>query len=211
MKNIIIVGAGGLGKEIVWLIEDINIKHPTYVIQGYVDDEKPIGWSYNGYSVIGRINELPELCCMSRANAVIALQKGSDRRRIVEDLGEFDSWETLIHPSAIISMTSSIGKGCMFFANCIVSIDTVIGDFALCYLASIISDNCEIGDFVSMMSGSTVSEHVVIEDETYLSAGVTVCPDIKIGRRATAGAGTLVNKNLASNEVVNGKSGLFFK
>ena len=39
MKNIVIIGAGDLGKEIVWLIEDINKVKPTYVILGFLDDD----------------------------------------------------------------------------------------------------------------------------------------------------------------------------
>ena len=39
MKNIVIIGAGDLGKELVWLIEDINKVRPTYLILGFLDDD----------------------------------------------------------------------------------------------------------------------------------------------------------------------------
>ena len=39
MKEIVIIGAGDLGREVVWLIEDINRLNPTYVILGFLDDD----------------------------------------------------------------------------------------------------------------------------------------------------------------------------
>lgn len=39
MKNLVIVGTGDLGKEIVWLVEDINRISPKYQILGFLDDD----------------------------------------------------------------------------------------------------------------------------------------------------------------------------
>ena len=48
MKEIVILGAGDFGKEVAWLIEEINKRNPTYIILGYLDDdEKKIGQSFN--------------------------------------------------------------------------------------------------------------------------------------------------------------------
>ena len=35
MKEIVILGAGDFGKEVAWLIEEINKRTPTYIILGY--------------------------------------------------------------------------------------------------------------------------------------------------------------------------------
>ena len=59
MKNIIIIGAGDLGKEVVWLIEDINKVQPTYVILGFLDDDiAKDGGEFYGYRVLGDTNQL---------------------------------------------------------------------------------------------------------------------------------------------------------
>ena len=41
MKKIVIVGAGGFGREVEWLIKSINQVNPTYEMIGFVDDGKP--------------------------------------------------------------------------------------------------------------------------------------------------------------------------
>ena len=38
IKPIVIVGAGGMGRDTQWLIERINEEEPTYEILGYIDD-----------------------------------------------------------------------------------------------------------------------------------------------------------------------------
>ena len=38
MKDLIIVGAGGFGREVVWLVERINQSQPTWKVLGFVDD-----------------------------------------------------------------------------------------------------------------------------------------------------------------------------
>ena len=54
MKKIAIIGAGGLGKEIVWLIERINKLKPTWDIYGFIENEstnEQYGDNIYGYKV----------------------------------------------------------------------------------------------------------------------------------------------------------------
>ena len=54
MKNIVIIGAGSLGKEVAWLIEDINKLNPTYLILGFLDDNPGKAQTgCCGYKVLG--------------------------------------------------------------------------------------------------------------------------------------------------------------
>ena len=66
MKEIVILGAGDFGKEVAWLIEEINKRNPTYIILGYLDDdEKKIGQSFNGHECLGPISYLRYLPVLS--------------------------------------------------------------------------------------------------------------------------------------------------
>ena len=54
MKDIIIIGAGGVGKEVAFIIEQINIKTPKWNILGIIDDNESLwGTKINGYKVLG--------------------------------------------------------------------------------------------------------------------------------------------------------------
>ncbi len=177
MKNLVIIGAGDLGKELVWLIEDINKITPTYLILGFLDDDpEKTGTDFYGYKVLGSTRLLSELGAKMPMSAVIAIQNGSVRKKIVEEHPEFDRWESLVHPTAVIASTSPIGRGCVFFPQVTVSVDTILGDFGLFYIHSTVCNDCRIGSYVSAMTGTLISEHAEIEDERFLAAGTCVPP-----------------------------------
>ena len=180
MKNIVIIGAGDLGKEVVWLIEDINKVKPTYVILGFLDDDKEkTGKEFYGYKVLGTTEDLPVLHDKVAVSAVLAIQDGSVRKRIVETLSNFNSWETILHPSAIIADTSPLGRGSIVFPHVTVSVDTKLGDFCLFYIHSIICNDCRIGNYVSVMAGAMVSERAFVSNECCLALGACVLPNQK--------------------------------
>ena len=180
MKNIVIIGAGDLGKEIVWLIEDINKRQPTYLILGFLDDDlKKDTYSFYGYKVLGRTDKLEELNQRTPFFAVLAIQDGKTRKKIVEAHPDFDQWETIIHPTAVIASSTKIGKGCVFFPQVTVSVDTYLGTFGLFYIHSTICNDCWIGNYVSIMANASVSEHAEVESGQLIRANTTVEPHSK--------------------------------
>ena len=184
MKNIVIIGAGDLGKEIVWLIEDINRIKPTYLILGFLDDDMTKRKkTFYGYDVLGSIGELEQLGEKKSFSAVIAIQDGSVRRRIVEEHLAFIKWESIIHPTAMIASTSSVGIGSIVFPQVTVSVDTKLGAFNLLYIHATVCNDCRLGDWVSVMSGASVSEHAVVGEESFLAAGSCIYPHRRIGRK----------------------------
>ena len=54
MKDLIIIGSGGLGRETVWTAERINAISPEWNILGFIDDNIQVqGRVIYGYKVIG--------------------------------------------------------------------------------------------------------------------------------------------------------------
>ena len=180
MKNIVIIGAGDLGKELVWLIEDINKKQPTYLILGFLDDDfQKETYSFYGYKVLGGTEKLEELNAKTPFSAVMAIRDGSVRKKIVETHPGFDAWETIIHPTAVIASSVKTGKGCIFFPQVTVSVDTYLGNFGLFYIHSTICNDCWIGNYTSVMANASVSEHAEVAGETLIPANTTIEPNTK--------------------------------
>lgn len=210
MKNIVIIGAGDLGKEVVWLIEDINKRRPTYLILGFLDDdEEKTGGEFYGYKVLGTTGQLKEISGRAPLAAVIAIQDGSVRRKIAEEHSEFEEWESIIHPTAVIAGSSPVGAGSIVFPQVTVSVDTKLGKFALLYIHSTICNDCRIGDYVSVMSGASVSERAEIGDECFLAAGSTVYPHRKLGSRVEVGVEATASKDYGDGAEVSEKGSGF--
>lgn len=206
MKSIVIIGAGDLGKEVVWLVEDINKNKPTYVILGFLDDDvSKVGEEFYGYKVLGNDDILEDLQKKSNVGAVIAIQKGDIRKKIVERHPVFNDWVTLVHPTAVIASTSSVGIGSIVFPYVSISVDSKLGDFNLYYINCTICNDCKLGDYVSVMSNASISEHSMIGDEGFLSAGCTIYPHINLARHVSVGVGVAVCKDYGDNTNVSEK------
>lgn len=180
MKNIVIIGAGDLGKELVWLIEDINKRNPTYLILGFLDDDlQKDTYSFYGYKVLGGTDKLEELNQKIPFHAVIAIQNGEIRRKIVEAHPDFEDWETIIHPTAVVASSTKVGKGSILFPQVTVSVDSYLGAFGLYYIHSTICNDCWIGNYVSVMANASISEHAEIGSGTLIKANSTIEPHSK--------------------------------
>lgn len=213
MKDIVIIGAGDFGKEVAWLIEDINKVSPTYKLIGFLDDDgEKIGERiYKDYRCLGSIGLLDGQLKYKSLCAVIAMQDVDVRKRIVALHPSFTNWETLVHPLANISNSSIIGDGCIICTGSVVSVNTIIGDHCIFNISVTIGHDCTIGNYVSIMSGTCISGHVVIKDEAYLATNCTVIPKMKVGVHAVVGAGSVVLRNVRDKTTVLGVPAKVFK
>ena len=54
-KKIVIVGAGGFGREVLWLIERINEKKLCWKVAGFIDDAMECNHTINQIPVLGSL------------------------------------------------------------------------------------------------------------------------------------------------------------
>lgn len=199
MKDIIIVGAGDFAKEIAWLIEDINAKELKYNLLGHVDDnEKLIGQVFNGYEVLGNINYLHDMSEEKEIYGVISVQTAEVKKLFVEKLPKV-KWETLIHPSAIVTRTVSIGEGSIITAGNVISNNTNIGKHCLLNLSCTVGHDNTIENYSAVMPGCNLSGFTVLKEGSYLGTGVKIIPGKTIGENAIIGAGAVVVKDIPAN------------
>lgn len=110
MKDLIIVGAGGFGREVVWLVERINQSQPTWKVLGFVDDAEGLP-EIDGCCVLGNINWL--LRYDKPSYVVCAIGNSKAREAIYNRLKNNYCLEpaTLIDPTVICGKGSRIGAG----------------------------------------------------------------------------------------------------
>lgn len=60
IKDLAIIGAGGFGREVAWLVERINREEKTWNLKGFIDDQQPIGTKVNQYTVIGTTENIKQ-------------------------------------------------------------------------------------------------------------------------------------------------------
>ena len=192
MKDIIIMGAGDLGKDVAWLIERINAKEETYNLLGFT--EKADIDSFEGYPVLGSDDILNEY---DDVYVVCALADVKIREKIIGNLPTNVHVATLIDPDALIHRSATIGEGSLIFAHTIVGVgasvgkqcvvlynasvnhDVVVDDYTTIYPNATISGRCQIGKYCEIGTGASLIQHISVCDEAKIGVGAAVFTDIK--------------------------------
>lgn len=205
MKDIAIFGAGGFGREILTLIENINDVASSWNIIGFFDDGHPKGEIINGYPVLGGVDVLNT---WQKAIAVtIAIGDPDVKKRIHGNIhNTMVEYPTLIHPSVVLGNKDliQIGKGCILCAGNILTTNIRIDDFVLLNLACTVGHDTVIKDFSAFMPSCNISGEVIIEEGVFCGTGVKIINQMTIGENTTVGAGAVITKSLPANCVAVG-------
>lgn len=198
MKDIIIVGAGGFGREVAWLIERINQNKPEWNLLGFIDDDlSKIGLSViDGHTVLGNVDFLTDY--KQPISVVCSIAAPSVRKRIIQycKTNPNTSFPTLIAPSVITGKNINVGEGCIICANTIVTIDVQIGSFCIINLACTIGHDAVLQDYVTVYPTVNISGHVCIGESTEIGTGTQIIQGISVGNNTVVGAGSVVVKDL---------------
>lgn len=197
MKDIVIIGAGGFGREVAWLIEDINKENTEWKILGFVDDNKEIhGTEMNGYEILGDIEWLKS----KKLNVICAIGDPITKKRTIERLKDSNnSFPVLIHPSVIYSDRVSFGEGSIICAANIITTDIKVGNHVIINLDCTIGHDAILGDYTTVLPSVNVSGFVVTDESVSIGTGSAIIQGVKIGKNTVVGAGSVVVKDLPDN------------
>lgn len=207
MKNILLFGASDHARYTIDIVE----KEGKYKIVGILDKNLEKNTFFEGYPVLGYLDDLKEIIRLHDPHGgIVAIGDNYSRKKVVEHILELNSgfsFVNAIHPSAIIGKNVKIGNGCVFMAGTIVNNDTNIGSHCFIATKASLDHDCILGDFSSLSPGVTTGGRVHIGSETAVGIGVNILHYKKVGNQSVIGAGTLVTKDVGDNVVVYGFPG----
>ena len=202
MKEIFILGSGGLAKEILLLIKDINKYKRKYIFKGFIgieSGEKKIGQKkYKIYKETEIIK--------NDKNKSLAFGVGNPSllQAIIDKFSNFD-FPNLIHPNATGDWENiEIGKGNIITAGCSFTTDINIGSFNLFNLNTTVGHDTIIGSYNIINPGVNISGDVTIGSEVLIGTGATILQQKKIGTKTIIGANSLVTKDIPDNKIAFG-------
>ena len=195
MKDIVIIGAGGIGREVAWIIEEINEVKSTWNIVGFVDENSEMhGKILNGYKILGGFGILDKL--EVKPYVVVAIANCGVKKDIVAKLGGKFEFATVVYPSVRISRFVEIGEGSIIYPGVILTVNTRIGNHV------IISGNCGIGhdtvigDYSSVLWGSSFSGYDVVGKGCFIGVGVKVTQGVKFTDECRIDTGSVITKDI---------------
>ena len=201
MKRILVIGARGLAKEILYSFPEID---KSFVFFDDINENIDL---YKGqFIIIDNINDIGNYFDINNFNFIIGVGLAKNRKILLKKFSLMKGNPiTLISKLAKIGKyDNKIGKGVLIFDGVQITNSVTIGNGTLINKGTIISHDVIIGKYCDISPGVKVMGHVHIGDNVNIGAGATIIPKISIGNNVTIGAGAVVVKNIPNNVVVIG-------
>ena len=199
-KDIVLIGAGGFGREVLWQLSEVNNSTGMYNIIGFIDDATELqGKQINGFPVLGNsqwlINYQKEIC------AIICVGNTKARKSIYERLqaNSLISFPTIVADDVKFSGFVQFGKGCIICLSNILTVNISVGDFVIVNLDCTIGHDVVLGNFVTLYPSVNVSGNVNIGACCEVGTGAKIIQGKNIGENSIIGAGSVVIKDIPAN------------
>lgn len=203
MKHLIIIGAGGMGRQVSLFAKACTGYQKEYDIKGFLDDNPD---AMNGFEefppLLGSVDDYeiqPDDIFFNSIGDVAAKKKC-----INKILGRGGDFITLIHPTASISEGTTVGRGCMISARAGIGTESEVGDFCLIQDNAIIGHDVHVGNFCRIDCNVVIIAGVTLEDDVCIHTSSVINHNVHIGEGAKVGALSFVIRNVKPGTVVQG-------
>jgi len=195
-KDLVIVGAGGFGREIAWQISELG----QYSILGYIDSDARLqGQKINGLPVLGDSQWLlglrDEIC------AVICIGNSRSRKHVYNELSKNPNinFPTIIASNVRYSNSVTFGQGCIICLSTVLTVNITLGDFVIANLDCTIGHDAVLENFATLYPSVNVSGGVHVKACAEIGTGANIIQGKTIGENTIIGAGAVVTKDIPSN------------
>lgn len=195
LTPLVIVGAGGHGREALDIVAAVNAVEPTYHVLGFLDDDRQPGSlaALTEHEVLGGIGVLDDL----DSAYVVAIGVTAARRKVAERLKDVARGPTtLVHPTATIGGNVRHGCGLIMAAGSRVTSAVTLGEHVHLNVNASVSHDCSIGSFVTVTPGAHLSGNVDVGDGVWFGIGAVATQGVRIAADVTVGAGAVVIDDL---------------
>jgi sugar O-acyltransferase (sialic acid O-acetyltransferase NeuD family) len=212
MKKIVIIGAGGFGREVLDVIDACNQVDEIYEPLGFVVDPQygTPGTLINDKSILGGFDWLEK----HTDDVYVTCGVGPShlRYQLIQRATAINCrFINLIHPSAIVTRWVTMGEGIIITAGSILTNQIQIGNHVHINLDCTIGHDVVLQDFVTLAPGVHVSGNVTLGRGCYVGTGANIIEKLQVGDWSVIGAGSAIVKNIPPNTTVVGIPGKIIK
>ena len=160
--KLLIIGAGGHGKVVKEIAESLGI----YEEIEFVDDNDEVA--------IAQIAELGSLR-EAYADAIVAIGDNDIRKRVQEELVRLDfNIPVLIHGTAYVSPSATLGRGTVVEPKAVVNTGVVIGEGTIVTMGALVDHDASVGDFCHLNTGAIVKSCACVDSLTKVDSGEVI-------------------------------------
>ncbi|MER2560516.1 MAG: acetyltransferase [Myxococcaceae bacterium] len=197
-RTVYIYGASGHGKVIAEMVLASGDE-----VGGFIDDGIAVGTPVLSSLVLGGFEALSD----QPRDAWVALAIGANRVR--ERVGQRIAaagfrLATIVHPSAVVSPSASLGPGTVVMATAVVNAEARVGAGVILNTRSVTEHECVVGDYAHISPGATLGGQARVGARSHVGLNASVIHLGVVGDDVTVGAGACVVRPIDSNVTVVG-------
>jgi sugar O-acyltransferase (sialic acid O-acetyltransferase NeuD family) len=208
-EPLVVVGAGGFGREVVDVVEAINADAGRVIweLLGIVDDgpspDNLERLTARGVPHLGDVTDF--LAGDDRPAYVVGIGAPPVRRALSESFDAAGlSAATLVHPAATTGFGVELGEGTVVCAGARLTTNIRVGRHAHINPNVTVGHDTVVGDFVSLNPASSVSGECSVGDGVLIGVGAVVLNRVSIGAGTTVGAAACVVTDAPAGVVLKG-------
>jgi sugar O-acyltransferase (sialic acid O-acetyltransferase NeuD family) len=193
MEKVVILGAGGHAREVLWGFEEDNKVMPRWEVLGFIDENtRNKGLVLCNLPILGDFGWFDRAPCRD-IHVISGVGNCRTKLHFAEEAGRLGlDFCSIVHPSVLMSSRVEVGEGTVIAAASILTTDVRIGKHVTVNLDCTISHDVAMGDYCTLAPGCHISGNVTLEDGVDLGTGSTIIQGRSVGAWSTIGAGAVV-------------------
>lgn len=202
MKQLIIIGAGGMGRTLYSnALESVGYGK-SFTIKGFIDDNLHALDDFKNYPpIIGTIKDY-----QPQENDVFGSSIGGASRRVCMEAiinrgGEFIE---LIHQTSRIYTNVKLGKGNFIGAYTVIGNDAIVGDYNMIQAYTVIGHDAKIGSWNRIDTHVTCVGGIIVEDDVNIHTSAVISHNVKVETGSHIGACSFVIRKVKAGTTVFG-------
>lgn len=196
--SLIIVGAGGFGREVLTYAQDIGL-----AVAGFLDDNPQALTPFQLDALhLGSLNAYD---FTSQDRVVIALGDPSGRRKLAHSVREKGGqFFTLIHPTAYVARSATLQDGCILCPFAVVGAHAIVGENTAINTYASVGHDATVGKHSVFSPYSVINGNVSLGEAVFLGTHASVTPGKTVGLNSKISAGAVVTRNIEAGSLVTG-------
>jgi sugar O-acyltransferase (sialic acid O-acetyltransferase NeuD family) len=203
LERLLIVGAGGFGREVLCWARDVEPTQSEWKIGGFLDANPA---ALEGFKVpVEILGDPAEFVPAETDRFICAIGDPATKQRVVTGLvARGARFSSLIHPSVIIAADCRLGSGCVLCPGVVLTTNVTLGRFVTLNLGTTVGHDARTGDWCTLSVHVDVAGNASLGEAVFAGSHSFILPAVKVADRAVVGAGAIVTRNVPVGSTVFG-------
>lgn len=202
MKQLIIIGAGGMGRTLNDMARESTGYGTEYEIKGFIDDNLSALDGYKNYPpMLGTVQDYAP----TPDEVFVCSIGGLARKKCMEEIiARGGKFLTMIHKTARIGTNVQVGEGTIIGAYTTLGADVKVGKYNLIQSYTVIGHDSRIGDWNRIDTHVTLVGGTIMENEAVIYSSAMINHNVTIENNARVAACSFVIRKVKSGTTVVG-------